>query len=237
MTRKRIFLDSADIGEIEFWSRTDLVSGVTTNPSLIARSPKGDYLKLVDEICRVMAKRRRPLPGPHLSVEVTEETSEEMVKQGNRMCAMASSRCVDLHVKVPIGPDYLEVITALSSGGVNVNVTACATFPQAQAAWFAGARDVSFFFNRMKDAGIDAVSEIAEYRDYLSAEIAAGTKSSAIPEIICGSIRKPEDIHTCWDAGADIVTVSDKILRTFITHPVTDTALKQFTEDFARWRS
>lgn len=232
-----LLLDSADVSDIEQVIQTSAIVGVTTNPSLIAKGKKGDYLSRIGEIVDcLMQKKGKKANATHLSVELIESNPRTMVEEAktlssfvNRRSISSNEKYIDVYIKVPILFEYLPVISELSDYGIGVNATACMTWDQAFMAERAGANIVSFFYNRMIDGGLDPQEQIDRF---LNVE-----RYSRHSRIICGSIRKPEDIGKCFSAGVDIVTASLPIIKKFMQHDQTDKAVKQFQEDIDRWRS
>ena len=218
----KLYLDTANIDEIKRLTRTTAISGVTTNPSLMAKEEKGDYVGKLKEIAEETI-------GMHLSVEVITLDPREMVKQAIEL--RDELKDVDLFIKIPITLDNLTVISHLEvNEKIKVNATACMTADQAKMAMDAGASVVSFFYNRMKDGHLNADREIRMFHiDAMHRLSHSGCN------IICGSIRKPEDITACWAAGADIVTASMKTIEQLISHPQTDKAIQGFQEDIEKW--
>jgi transaldolase len=238
---KRLFLDSANIDEIRRAVRSGAVSGVTTNPSLMAKEPKGLYFGMMTKIADVIGEESH-LFTMHLSVEAIALCADEMVEQALQLRDIMNDKEIELFVKVPVTFDNLEVISRLAEERINVNATACMKASQAKMASDAGADVVSFFYNRMIDgcedkvyARVEAMGEIALYRKLCPASM--DDDSDIHAEVICGSIRKANDVLECWNAGADIVTVSMKVMDEMIKHPQTDIAIKRFQEDFEKWRS
>jgi len=236
----KLYLDTANIDEIKRLTRTTAISGVTTNPSLMAKEEKGDYVGKLKEIAEETI-------GMHLSVEVITLEPREMVKQAIEL--RDELKDVDLFVKIPVTLDNLTVISHLEvNEKIKVNATACMTADQAKMAMDAGASVVSFFYNRMKDGKLDADDELRRFANfrtnknyvYESKMMFGATRCYSIydipmPKVICGSIRKPEDITACWAAGADIVTASMKTIEQLISHPQTDKAIQGFQEDIEKW--
>jgi TalC/MipB family fructose-6-phosphate aldolase len=224
---KQLFLDSANIDEIKSVLATDAIRGVTTNPSLMAKEVKGGYTQRLQDICQLFddistAKK-------HLSVEVITLDPSKMYDQAMMLQdILGGHKNVDLHIKIPVLFETLHVISKLSDKQVNVNATACMTMEQAKIAHDAGATVISFFYNRMLDGVVDAELEIGRFCNKM---LELNIKS----RVICGSIRKSGDPWKCWLAGADIVTVSMKVLKDMIRHPQTDRAVKQFQEDIEKW--
>jgi TalC/MipB family fructose-6-phosphate aldolase len=226
----RLLLDSADIGEIRRFFPGNTLAGVTTNPSLVAKQPKGDYMALLREIASVLE-----LDGSdpqHLSVEVTTLDPDGMIEQ-----AMGFKEAFgkNIHVKIPLMPETIRVIEHLS-GDVKVNATACMTAIQAKIANDAGADIVSFFFNRMIDGFMiqnrARQAAIDEIRGYCSTEV----RGLSNAQVICGSIRTPQDIWDCWDAGAYLVTAPAKVIDAALRHEKTVEAIGQFQKDIDAWQ-
>ena len=218
-----IYIDTANISDIKWALSTGVASGVTTNPSLMSKERKSKY----DEHLRclieaVMATR----PGVSVSVEVTEIEPELIVEQASKLRQVLHYD--NLAIKIPVaynGRDYLDVVHAVSRGGA-VNCTACMNSVQAASAAYAGASYVSLFYNRIRDAKGDPDLEIKNTKSLIS------TRQS---RIIAGSIRSCQDIADAGVSGADIVTVSPKVLRASLQHPKTDEAVGQFISDIRTW--
>lgn len=244
----KLLLDSANIEDVKRIAFTDAISGVTTNPSLMAKEEKGDYThKLIDiaEVLNESGTRK------HMSVEVITLDPDEMVEQAVDLAKHFESKpLVELHIKIPVTLDNLQVITALESKGIKVNATACMMHSQAKMALDAGASIVSYFYNRIIDGGgIDPNTEIHRTSRYMvSRERSVSSFPEAMlssqkgyitvpgpPQIICGSIRKPEDVTACWLHGASHVTASMKIIEQLLSHPQTDIAINGFQKDIEAW--
>ncbi len=210
----KFFLDSADVGEIRELAGTGLVDGVTTNPSLVARSGR-DFLEVVAEICGVVA-------GP-VSAEVAAVGHEGMTAEGRRLAAVAGN----VAVKVPLTPDGLRACRALADEGVAVNVTLCFSAGQAILAAKAGAAFVSPFAGRLDDAGQDGMGLVRDicaiYANY--AEFRT--------EVLAASIRGPGHVAAAALAGAHVATVPPAVLRQLYRHPLTDAGLDAFLADWA----
>ncbi len=209
----KIFLDSADIAEIKSLFDTGFIDGVTTNPSLIAKSGR-NILDTIAEICGV-------IDGP-VSAEVTATDFDTMLKEGRKLAAIASN----VTVKVPLTRDGLMVCRALSNAGTDVNVTLCFTAGQAVLAAKAGAKFISPFVGRLDDIGQDGMFLIEEIcRIY--ANYAFST------EVLVASVRSTSHVVNAALIGADVVTLPPKILKALYTHPLTETGLDAFLKD---WR-
>lgn len=211
----KFFLDSADIGEIRDLAATGLVDGVTTNPSLIAKSG-GTFIDMVREICAIV-------PGP-VSAEVTALDHETMLAEGRKLAGIADN----VTVKVPLTPDGLKTCKALSSEGVPVNVTLCFSPAQAILAAKAGASYISPFVGRLDDIGADGMALIADIVQIYSAYETITT------EVLVASIRHPMHVVEAAKMGADVATMPPAILRQMFNHPLTEKGLAAFLADWSK---
>lgn len=212
----KIFLDSADIQEIESFVVTGLIDGVTTNPSLIAKSGR-DIKEVTKEICALV-------PHGPVSAEVTALDYETMMKEADVLRKIADN----IAIKVPLTFDGLRTCKSLSDDGTLVNVTLCFTASQALLAAKAGATFISPFLGRLDDLGqdgTDLISEIADiYMNYPEFET----------EILAASIRSTKHVKDVALLGADVVTLPGKVLRSMYDHPLTDKGLEIFNADWAK---
>ncbi|PYM36132.1 MAG: hypothetical protein DME17_10730 [Candidatus Rokuibacteriota bacterium] len=222
----KIFVDSANLGEIEEALQRGFPAGITTNPSILSKEEKGDFREHIKKIIGLIEKYGYDIP---LSVEVFSTKPEEMVAQAEDFVRHFGAYR-NLNVKVPIGWDELAVIRALRRRSVKVNCTCCMSYNQAIMAARAGANYVSLFYGRIRDTGYDAASIVRQVRATLR-------EWSHPSEIIVGSIRHIMDINEALQAGADIVTVPPKFFRQMTQHPKTDEAVQQFVTDFQKWLS
>lgn len=210
----KFFIDTADINEIKDLAATGMVDGVTTNPSLAAKSGK-KFLDLVAEICAVV-------PGP-VSAEVTALDHETMMKEA----AVLRKIAANVTIKVPLTPDGLKTCKALSDDGAMVNVTLCFSPAQALLAAKAGASFISPFVGRLDDIGSDGMDLIADiltiYENY-----DFGT------EVLVASIRHPMHVVEAAKMGAHVATMPPSTLRQLFNHPLTDKGLKAFLDDWAK---
>lgn len=211
----KFFVDTADTAEIRALAATGLLDGVTTNPSLVAKTGR-DFIEVIAEICELV-------PGP-VSAEVVATGWEDMVREGRRLHAIATN----VAVKLPLTPDGLRACKALSGEGIKVNVTLCFSAAQALLAAKAGAAFVSPFVGRLDDIGHDGMELIAEilqiYRNYP----AFGT------EVLVASIRHPGHVVRAARLGAHVATIPPGVLRQLFAHPLTDKGLAAFLADWAR---
>ena len=220
----KIFVDSANLQDIEEALRRGFPAGITTNPSILAKEEKGDFREHIKNIIALCEKHGYDIP---LSVEVFSTRPDEMIAQAEDFVRHFGSY-KNLNVKIPIGWDELEVIHELRRRDVKVNCTCCMSYNQAIMAARAGANFVSLFWGRIRDVGYDAASVVRDVRMTL--------RSSGSPaQIIVGSIRHIMDVNEAMQAGADIVTVPPKFFREMVRHPKTDEAVNQFVTDFAKW--
>ena len=210
----KFFVDSADTAEIRDLAATGLVDGVTTNPSLIAKSGR-PFLDVIAEICAMVG-------GP-VSAEVAATDHETMLAEGRKLAGLAPN----VTVKVPLTPDGLKTCKALSDDGVAVNVTLCFSAGQALLAAKAGAAFVSPFAGRLDDIGHDGMALIRDicaiYANY----------DDLRTSVLAASVRGPAHVIEAARAGAHVVTVPPDVLRQLFRHPLTDAGLEAFLAD---WR-
>jgi len=220
----KIFVDSANLLEIEEALERGFPSGITTNPSILAKEEKADFREHINKIIELVQRYGYDIP---LSVEAFSTRPEEMITQAEDFVRYFG-HYPKLNVKIPVGWDELAVIRELRLRGIPVNCTCCMSYGQATMAAAAGANFVSLFYGRIRDIGYDAAAVVRDVR--------ATFRERAVPsEIIVGSIRHIADISEAFQAGADIVTVPPKFFRAMVTHPKTDEAVKQFVTDFQKW--
>jgi transaldolase len=211
----KFFIDTADLEQIRELAATGLVDGVTTNPSLVAKTGR-NFLDVVAEICRVV-------PGP-VSAEVTATDYRTMVAEGTRLAAIARN----VAVKVPLTPDGLRACKALSSAGTMVNVTLCFSAAQAILAAKAGATFISPFVGRLDDIGADGMELIREivaiYRAYPQFRT----------EVLVASVRHIGHVVAAAKLGAHVATLPPEVLRKMYQHPLTDKGLAAFLADWQK---
>jgi transaldolase len=211
----KFFIDTADVAEIRDLAATGLVDGVTTNPSLIAKSGR-KFLDVVQEICSIV-------PGP-ISAEVAATDYKTMLAEGHKLAKLAKN----VAVKVPLTPDGLKTCKALSSEGTMVNVTLCFSAAQAILAAKAGASFISPFVGRLDDIGSDGmilIRDICEiYKQY------PGFKT----EVLVASVRHPIHIVESAKMGAHVATMPPNVLRQMFQHPLTDKGLAAFLADWKK---
>lgn len=207
----KFFVDTADVTAIAELMDTGMVDGVTTNPSLIAKSGR-DILEVTREICALTA-------GP-VSAEVTATDADTMVKEGRKLAAIADN----IAVKLPLTWDGLKACKILSGEGHMVNVTLCFSASQALLAAKAGATFISPFVGRLDDIGEDGLQLIRDIRTIYDVY---GFKT----QILAASIRSNEHIVECAKIGADVMTAPPAVIKSLAAHPLTDKGLETFLAD------
>ncbi len=210
----KIFLDTADIAQIEALLDTGMIDGVTTNPSLIAKSG-GDIKQTIAKICDLV-------DGP-VSAEVTATDIDTMMAEADVLSAIAPQ----VAVKVPLTKEGLIVCRRLSERDIMVNVTLCFSAGQALLAAKAGASFISPFVGRLDDLGADGMNLIADictiYDHY-----------DFDTEILVASARNPQHVVDAALLGADVITLPPAIIDQLYTHPLTDKGLSAFLEDWKK---
>lgn len=207
----KFFVDTADTKDIAELAATGLMDGVTTNPSLIAKSGRG-FAEVIKEICALT-------DGP-VSAEVVATDYDTMVSEGRKLAKIASNVCV----KLPLTMDGLRACRTLTDEGTPVNVTLCFSANQALLAAKAGATFISPFIGRLDDINIDGMELIEEIRmiyDNYGFET----------EILAASIRTANHVKLSALAGADVMTAPPAVIRNLANHPLTDKGLAAFLAD------
>lgn len=210
----KFFIDTADIDEIKDLAETGLVDGVTTNPTLVAKTGRS-FFEVVQEICGVVE-------GP-VSAEVTATDYATMLDEGRRLAGLAPN----IAVKVPLTKDGLKTCRALSQQGTLVNVTLCFSPAQALLAAKAGASFISPFVGRLDDISTDGMALISDI-----CEIYANYDYAT--EVLVASARGPMHVVEAAKLGADVVTVPPDVLRKMYSHPLTDKGLAAFLADWEK---
>ncbi|MCT4636022.1 MAG: fructose-6-phosphate aldolase [Rickettsiales bacterium] len=211
----KFFIDTAEINEIKELNSYGLLDGVTTNPSLIAKSGQ-DLFTLAEEICSIVK-------GP-VSLEVTATEYENMIKEGLRLSSIAEN----IAVKLPMTMDGLKACRFFADKDIMVNLTLCFSASQAILAAKAGAKFVSPFIGRLDDIGHDGLGLIEEICQIYS------NYPNLTTEILVASIRNPTHIIESAKMGADIATIPSKVLLQLIKHPLTDKGLSLFLADWKK---
>ena len=211
----RIFLDTANIEQIRKAAKLGIVSGVTTNPTLLAKEGMADYQAAIKEICSI-------IPGP-ISAEVLTEEAQAMVEQARDITTWAPN----VVIKIPATAAGLEAISVLAKENIKVNMTLCFSLNQALLGALAGATYVSVFVGRLDDVGHDGmqvVRDIVEVFDHYK----------LLTQVIAASIRHPQHCVAAAKAGAHIATVPYSVLMQMIQHPLTDAGVTRFLTDWRR---
>jgi transaldolase len=220
----KLFVDSANLQEIEDALQRGFPSGITTNPSILSKEERRDFTAHIRDIIDLLRRYDAKIP---LSVEVFTADPAEMPRQASEFLDIFGDY-EQLYIKVPIGWDELKVIHEIVRAGGKVNCTCCMSYNQAMMAANAGASFVSLFWGRIRDTGYDAASVVRQARTTLS-------EWQSPAQIIVGSIRQMIDVSEAMIAGADIVTVPAKFFPLMCAHPKTDEAVQQFVRDFQEW--
>ncbi|MDB5361944.1 MAG: transaldolase [Rhodospirillales bacterium] len=211
----KFFIDTADIAEIRELAATGLVDGVTTNPSLIAKTGR-NFLETIAEICEI-------IPGS-VSAEVASTDFDTMLKEGLKLAKIAPN----VTVKVPLTPAGLKTCKALSDQGTEVNVTLCFSAAQAILAAKAGATYVSPFVGRLDDIGEDGMGLIGDIIEIYA------SYTSITTQVLVASIRGPAHVIAAAKMGADVATLPPAVLKQMFGHPLTDKGLAAFVADWAK---
>lgn len=210
----KFFVDTADVAEIRALAASGLLDGVTTNPSLIAKSGR-NMSEVIAEICAIV-------PGP-VSAEVTATDQETMLREAHYLRGIAHN----VAVKVPLTEAGLAVCRLLADEGTPVNVTLCFSANQALLAAKAGAAFISPFVGRLDDIGQDGMALIADvlqiYRNY-----------AFRTEVLVASIRHPVHVLQAAKLGAHVGTMPPAVIRALFRHPLTEKGLEAFLADWAK---
>ena len=211
----RIFLDTANIDEVRQAAKLGVITGVTTNPSLVAKEKKADMRAVIQEISSIV-------DGP-ISAEVLSLEPKAMIREAREV----SSWSPNVVVKIPVSAGGLEAISVLSKEGIRTNLTLCFSLNQAILGGIVGASYVSLFVGRLDDVGHDGMQ--------LVAEIVKVFEHYKLPsKVIAASIRHPLHVVAAAKAGAHIATIPYSVLMQMIKHPLTDIGIARFAEDWQR---
>jgi transaldolase len=210
----KFFIDSGQTDEIRLANEMGIIDGVTTNPTLVAKSGK-DFHTLIKEICAIV-------DGP-ISAEVIALDAPGMIKEGRELAKMHKN----VVVKLPLTEEGLKATKVFSKEGIRTNVTLCFSSTQALLAAKAGASFISPFIGRLDDASQDGMVLIKEIRTIYD-------NYKFKTEILAASIRHPLHVRDAAMIGADVCTCPLKILQQLVKHPLTDSGLKQFLNDWEK---
>lgn len=208
----KLFVDTADLAEIETIAGWGVLSGVTTNPSLLAKV-EGDADDIYRRVCDLV-------DGP-VSAEVVALTRGDMVEEGRRLAAIHPN----IVVKLPTSAEGLAATSILAADDIRVNMTLCFTAPQALLASAAGAAFVSPFVGRFDDIGQNGIECLRDIVEAMESSIYD-------TEVLAASIRGPVHVTEAARMGADIATIPPKVFHQMLTHPLTESGNATFTQDF-----
>lgn len=217
----KIFVDTADLDEIRELASWGIVDGVTTNPTLVARSGRS-FEEIIGEIFDIV-------DGP-ISLEVVSKKADDMVKEAEKLVSkIAAKYRKNIAIKIPINPEGLKAVKILSRKGIQTNVTLVFSANQALLAAKAGATFVSPFIGRLDDMGQEGmkiVEEIVEIFYNYNIET----------EVIVASIRHPIHVIDAARLGADIATIPPGIIRKMAKHALTDVGIERFLADWEKMK-
>ncbi|MGJ8564877.1 MAG: fructose-6-phosphate aldolase [Alphaproteobacteria bacterium] len=208
----KFFVDSADLDQIAELNAIGLVDGVTTNPSIIAKSGR-DFKEVIAEICKMVEG--------HVSAEVVATDAETMIKEGRSLRKIADNVCV----KLPLTMDGLKACNTLSREGTPTNVTLCFSANQALLAAKVGATYISPFIGRLDDISLDGLELIEDIRTIYD-------NYGYETEILAASIRNINHVKDCAIIGADVMTAPPEVIKKLSTHILTDKGLEAFLKDW-----
>lgn len=210
----KFFIDTADIKEIKDAAAMGVIDGVTTNPSLVAKSGR-KFRDVLVEICDVVK-------GP-VSAEVISTTSDEMLSEARELAALRPN----IVVKIPLIPEGLKAVRICAEEGIQTNVTLCFSATQALLAAKAGANYISPFVGRVDDISNDGMSIVADiveiYENY-----------GFDTQVLVASVRHPMHVLEAAKMGAHVATCPHSVILQLIKHPLTDIGLKRFLEDWEK---
>ncbi len=210
----KIFLDTANLKEIEEGVSWGVISGVTTNPTLASREGQ-PFKDLVKEICEIV-------DGP-VSAEAVSQLAEDIISEARALSKIAPN----VVIKIPVMPEGLKATRVLSQEGIKVNMTLTFSLNQALLAAQAGAAFVSPFIGRIDDIGYDGLSVLADIVDCFN-------YYGFDAEVIAASIRHPLHVVEAARVGADIATVPFAVLKQMVKHPLTDIGMEKFLADWEK---
>lgn len=210
----KFFVDTADVAAIAELNDLGMVDGVTTNPSIIAKSGR-DILEVTKEICELVE-------GP-VSAEVVSLNADDMIAEGRKLAKIADN----ITVKVPLTWDGLKACKVLSSEGTMVNVTLCFSANQALLAAKAGATFISPFIGRLDDINLDGLELIEDIRTIYD-------NYGFETQILAASIRNANHMSECAKIGADVCTAPPNVIKAMANHVLTDNGLAAFMKDIEK---
>ena len=215
----KIFIDTADLDEIKELASWGIIDGVTTNPTLMAKSGRS-FNEIIDEIFDIV-------DGP-ISLEVVSEKAEDMVKEAKEIVAkIVQKHRKNIAIKIPMNSEGLKAVKMLSNEKIQTNVTLIFSANQALLAAKAGATFVSLFIGRLDDIGQEGMQIVEEIMEIF-------TNYDIKTELIVASIRHPIHVIDAARLGADIATIPPGIIRKMVKHSLTDVGIKRFLDDWKK---
>lgn len=212
----QLFIDTADLTEIRESAALGVISGVTTNPTLLAKSGHGDVKSAILEICEMF-------PDAPISVECVTETAQEMIAEGRGYAKWADN----IYIKVPFCVEGIKAVKAFTNEGINTNVTLVFSTNQVLLAALAGATFISSFVGRLDDIDFDGMKVIQDAVDLVDLH-------EFDSQILAASIRHPLHVSQAAAAGAHIATVPFKIIKQMYHHPLTEKGIESFKADWEK---
>jgi transaldolase len=210
----KIFLDTANVDEIREAASLGIIDGVTTNPSLMSKE-HGDYMETLKTICDIVE-------GP-VSAEVVANEHEEMLRQGREFAKLSDH----IVVKIPLNPEGMKAVCALTAEDIKTNVTLCFSANQGLIAAKAGATYISPFVGRLDDIGMNGMQVVSDLVDIY--------ETYAMPtQVLAASIRHPQHVLEAAQVGSDVSTIPHKVLMQLFKHPLTDSGLASFEKDWEK---
>ena len=215
----KIFVDTADLDEIKELASWGIIDGVTTNPTLVAKTGK-PFNEIIEEIFKLVN-------GP-ISLEVVSEKADDMVKEAKQLVNKVNQKYrKNVAIKIPMTPEGLKAVKKLSREGIKTNVTLVFSANQALLAAKAGATFVSPFIGRLDDIGQEGMQIIEEIMEiFCNYDIET--------EVIVASIRHPIHVIQAARIGADIATIPPQVIRKMVKHSLTDVGIKRFLDDWKK---
>jgi len=215
----KIFVDTADLDEIRELTSWGIIDGVTTNPTLVAKSGRS-FKEVIDEIFDIV-------DGP-ISLEAVSETAKNMVKEAKDIVStIPEKHRKNITIKIPMTPEGLKAVKVLSKQGIQTNVTLIFSANQALLAAKAGATFVSPFIGRLDDIGQEGMEVIEEIMDIF-------TKYAIDTQVIVASIRHPIHVIQAARRGAHIATIPPSVVRKMVKHSLTDVGIERFLKDWEK---
>ena len=208
----KLFLDTANLSEINEANRWGVLRGVTTNPTLIGKE-EHDFLTLAKEICTTV--------DGDVSIETAGDATDNLIKQGHDIAQIAENAVV----KIALTPNGLAAVRKLSDEGIKVNVTLCFSPAQAILAAEAGAYIISPFLGRLDDVGTDGLRLLSDICEIYAVQ---GYQT----QVLAASLRHPIHVIEAARMGSDIATMPFKVFEALVRHPLTESGFKRFTDDW-----